>query len=146
MHCWQDKPPWFILRGSWGVIQCGEKLLYMHMSVCVPASTTPSSYLFHTVSHLSIYLFFALSFHPTVFHLHKNTIFPILSHTLSFWVAYFLRDVLKCLKCVVYFASYLTFYGHFNLSAGDILCFRNMLLNRMGCTELVQVRLFFPQL
>lgn len=64
MHCWQDKPPWFILRRSRGAIQWGEKCslycticIWLSVSVCLfhPLFSPPSHYLF-PLSHPSLSL------------------------------------------------------------------------------------------
>lgn len=103
MHCWQDKPPWFILRRSRGVIQWGEKCSpYCTICICLSVSVCLFHPLFLPLSHylfpLSPSISLTLSLRPSVSHfLCKNTTSPILSHTLSFWVAHSLRDVLTML-------------------------------------------------
>lgn len=79
MHCWQDKPPWFIWRRCRGVTQWGEKLLYMHVSVC----------LFHPLFLPLLHYLFS-SLHPCL----SPSLHPIVLHNLSPSVSDFV--ILSC--------------------------------------------------
>lgn len=119
MHCWQDKPLWFMSR-SQGVIQWGAKmpslLLYMHTSMsvclfdslCLPLSRHwfllfPSISLIVSLHHscsVSLLIFCAKT---QFFILCLIVCQTCLSWTLSH------SCVSNCLDYIIYFATYVTF-------------------------------------
>lgn len=105
-------------------------LLYMHtsMSDCLFDS------LFLPLSHHLFLLFPSISLNVFLHHsCSVSCSFSVRKHNFSYSVSYFVRHssyalshryVLKCLDYIIHFASFFTFYSHFNLFAGDDLCLK----------------------